>query len=156
MVEERLPRCALAVLSACDSGAGTFSGDTDEHAGLPAALALTGVGTLVSTMWPVSEGLTALYCDLLYRELAASPTGPVDVVALVRRVSTRVRALEAEAARSLLLELADATSDGYAAFSLEAFAESLGQGDERPFESPWEWGSFYVTGHGTVVLEEVA
>lgn len=156
IVEERLPSCALAVLSACDSGAGTFSGDIDEHAGLPAALALTGVGTLVSTMWPVSEGLTALYCDLLYRELAASPTGLVDIVALVRQVSMRVRTLEAEAARTLLLELADATSDGYAAFSLEAFAESLGEGDTRPFDSPWEWGSFYVTGHGTVVLEEAA
>ena len=39
-------------------GSGRF---VDEYGGLPAALELAGARTLVSSMWPVSEPLTALY-----------------------------------------------------------------------------------------------
>lgn len=52
--------CRLAFLSACSSGtAGGRSAYIDKYGGLPAALRLGGVTTLVCSLWEVDEGFTA-------------------------------------------------------------------------------------------------
>jgi CHAT domain-containing protein len=148
-VDDRLSRCALAVLSACESGAGSFS-ELDEYAGLPAAMQLAGVNTLLCTMWPVADPFAALYVDLFYDELARAGR-TVDVVAVNRALARRVRQMGRDEARAILLRLADATSDGRAAFTLEAYASRL---EDPPFADAWQWAAFYVTGQGTVTKEE--
>src|SRR5262249_20829719 len=56
----------LAVLSACQTGGGGLGWGPDEFAGLPAALTLAGVRTVVCTAWKVDDALAALAVDLLW------------------------------------------------------------------------------------------
>ena len=85
--------CRLAFLSACSSGtAGGRSAYIDEYGGLPAALRLGGVTTLVCSLWEVDEGFTALYADLFYERLSGGDPGLLDPVSAVRQTGRWLRA----------------------------------------------------------------
>jgi len=150
MGENRLSGVRLAFLSACESGNGALDFEVDEYAGLPAALQLAGVSSVVATLWPVSDVLTVIYVELFYAALAeaAGPEGSqsVDVPALLKAVSTRLRELTREAAATLLGEIRARTTDPTARFRLEAYAARLRQGDEQPFRHPYQWAAFYASG----------
>jgi CHAT domain-containing protein len=78
--------CQLAFLSACQAGvAGGKSAYIDEYGGLPTALRLGGVASVVSSLWEVDEGFTALYTDLFYARLPSAHADPVTVVRQVGR-----------------------------------------------------------------------
>ena len=71
LISRDLDGCALAVLSACESGLGALgAGELDEAAGLPAAVQLAGAASVVATLWPVGDAESALFVDELYGELA--------------------------------------------------------------------------------------
>ncbi|HKE92880.1 MAG TPA: CHAT domain-containing protein, partial [Povalibacter sp.] len=70
MVQRAFERCELAFLSACSTSSGGIT-ELSEAGGLPGALLLAGVPTIVATQWPVSDMLSALYVDLFYAELVA-------------------------------------------------------------------------------------
>jgi CHAT domain len=141
--------CAFAFLSACESGMGSGR-FVDEYGGLPAALELAGARTLVSSMWPVSEPLTALYVELFYRELAAAGDGTIDVTAVVRSVRDRLSTMSRKNALELVSELRRATDGIAARLTLDSFAVEIGRRDDPPFTDPWELDAFYVSGHGSV------
>ena len=146
---EQLRDCRLALLAACESGV-PAAGAVDEHGGLPAAFELAGARNVVATMWPVSEPVATLWADLFYAELAARAGDPeIDLAAVVRATGRRMRELDVTEATDRLLALAAGAGDGWAAMTLEAFAYGLG---ERPFEHPWHWASFYLSGAGSVAL----
>ena len=151
MVQGALKACELAVLSACESAAGGLGLEIDEHAGLPAALQLAGAGTVVSTLWPVSDTLTALQVDLLYEALAAQ-SGVVDVAAAVRDLGERVRSLTLDEALARLGALRALTTDPLARVVIEAYANRLPERGERPFAHPYDWATFRVTGTGRARL----
>jgi tetratricopeptide (TPR) repeat protein len=143
--------CALAFLSACESGMG--SGHfVDEYGGLPAALELAGARTLVSCMWPVSEPLTAVYVELFYRELAASGEGTIDVTAVVRSVRDRLSTMSRDDALGMVAELRRSTDGIAARLTLDSFAAEIRRREDPPFTDPWELAAFYVSGHGSVTL----
>src|SRR5262249_31025867 len=93
-VGESLPRCQLAVLTACEAAGGGLS-RVDEAAGLPAALTAAGVPTVVASLWPVDDDLAVLFTDRFYRALAAAlgDGSDVDVAALVHRVCAELRSM---------------------------------------------------------------
>ena len=70
LIDSPLGDCRLAFLSACEAGSGSIVTEVEEYSGLPAALQLAGVSTVVCSLWPVGDALTAFYVDLFYRTLA--------------------------------------------------------------------------------------
>jgi CHAT domain-containing protein len=149
---QRAP-CRLAFLSACSSGtAGGRSAYIDEYGGLPAALRLGGVITLVCSLWEVDEGFTALYADLFYERLSGGDPSLVDPVNTVRQTGRWLR----EARKPDVLRRLDRLADQVrphsprAAMTLEAyrFAIEARPGD-IPYAAPWDWASFYAVGDAT-------
>lgn len=148
VVGDAIRGCRLAVLCACQSGAGAGRGD--EVPGFPAAFALAGVDTVIGSLWRVEEPFAALWVELFYETLAGSlDTGAetVDVAALVRGVGGRLRAMDRETARERLIDLVERADDPLVRLELEAYAESIG---EPPFADAWRWGAFYLAGCPTV------
>ena len=147
VVGDALSHCGLAVLSACESAAGGLSADVDEYSGLPAALELADVGTVIATGWPVSEAFAALFVDLFYTELSARRRGSIDIVAAVGTVNRRLRAMSGAEAAALVDELRLRSTNPHVCIRLEAFGRRIGRID-RPFARPWWWAAFSVRGHG--------
>ena len=149
--------CRFAFLSACESGvAGGKSAYIDEYGGLPAALRLGGVGSLVCSLWEVDEGFTALYADMFYAQLSA---GRIDLVATVRQVGRWLR----EARKPEVLQRLDRLADQVrqrsprAAMALEAYRANIDkERGDLPYAAAWEWASFYAIGGGTIDLEGLA
>jgi CHAT domain-containing protein len=142
---------AVAFLSACESG---VSGAhlLDEYGGLPAALELAGVHTVISTMWPVTEPVTALFAALFYRELAAAGEGTIDVTAVLRSARDRLSTMPRDDVLGIVAELRRATDGIAARLTLDAFAAEIRRRGDPPFTDPWELAAFYVSGHGSLVV----
>lgn len=148
--------CRFAFLSACESGvAGGKSSYVDEYGGLPAALRLGGIDSIVCSLWEVDEGFTALYADLFYERL---PAGRTDPVAVVRQVGRWLR----EARKPEVLQHLDGLADRVrkrsprAAMALEAYRAKIDrEREDVPYSRAWEWASFYAISGGTIDLEGV-
>jgi CHAT domain-containing protein len=151
MLGDAAPECALAFLSACESGMGSGR-FIDEYGGLPAALELAGARTVVSSMWPVSEPFTALYVELFYRELATAGEGTTDLTAVVRSVRDRLSTMTRDDALELVAELRRATDGIAARLTLDSFAFEIRRRGDTPFTDPWELAAFYVSGNGSIVV----
>jgi hypothetical protein len=151
MLAEGLDGCRLAVLVACASGAGVGRKD-EAKAGVPVALQLAGIDSVIGTHWEVEEGFAALWAERFYGGLLKAGAR-VDLAALVQRTGEELRAMSAAAARERLLALADGAGDPYAAMELEAYAHRL---PDPPFAAPAQWAAFYVIGRPTIDFEEAA
>lgn len=150
LVDNSLEDCRLAFLSACEAGGGGLSPEVDELAGLPAALQLAGVSTVICSLWPISDTLTALYVELFYAELAGTE-GRIDLAELTYGVARRLREMSRAEAAEWLMRLRASTSDPRARFRLEAAADGIAGGEERPFAHPADWAAFFVLGAADVV-----
>lgn len=155
LVDSPLGDCRLAFLSACRAGGGGLDIDVDEYSGLPAALQLAGAATVVCSLWPVGDALTALYVDLFYRTLAKAPQ-PVDVGRVMRQVGRRLRRMKRERAVVLLNRLRRHTASPRSRFLLEGFAARVAAGEPHPFQHPYHWGAFYATGANQIQFRQGA
>jgi len=149
-----LDGCRLAILTACESAAG--GGRDESGAGLPGALALAGVDTVVGTLWPVDEVFAALWAQDFHSSLATALTSgacTIDVVELVGDVGDALRSLERDQAAARLLALAQRVTDPLARFGMVSRAETL---DDRPFADAWHWAAFHVVGRPVIEMQEVS
>jgi CHAT domain-containing protein len=103
----------------------------------------------VASLWPVEDGVTALYVDLFYAALADA-VQPTDLATLVRDTAETLRAMGRETAVERLTDLRRRTKDPNARFRLEAAAHRAEQGAEQPFQHPCDWGAFYLTGRSEI------
>jgi CHAT domain-containing protein len=161
MVSDALSECGLVVMSACETATAGLSVTLDEFSGLPAALTLAGVGTVIASEWPVPEGLAALVVDMIYGGLAdalrdgaatATPTR-VDVVSLVSGITRDLREMAGEEADGRLIELAGATDDPSLRFRIDAYRRAVARAGPRPFEHPFDCATFSVIGTGELLWE---
>ncbi len=149
-VQGSLGHCALAVLSACKGGLGGFS-PANETTGVPAALLLAGVGTVVVALWPVSDLASVLFAERFYTRLRTT-RGVLEIPALVKWASEALRDMDKASAAERVGALRERTPDRWTRFRLEAYARRLAQGQERPFAHPYDWGAFCVYGRTRVSI----
>jgi CHAT domain-containing protein len=152
LVRGSLEGCALAFLCACSSGLGAIPA-LDEATGLPAALDLSGVRSVVSTGWPVADTLAVLFADEFYARAVSNDGGSIDVLAAVRGAAAALRNMDRADAAGRVEGLAERAVDAAARFRMRAYARRLRTGAERPFAHPFDWGAFFVTGAATVTLD---
>lgn len=152
LVKGTLKNCALAFLCACSSGQGAID-SLEETSGLPSALAIAGVGCVISTGWPIADEITVLFADEFYARALRGDGGNVDVVAAVRGAAATLQAMHRQEAVRRVEALACKAVDRLAAFRLKVFAKRLAKGAEMPFSHSFDTGAFYVTGAAEVVFE---
>jgi len=99
----RLPalRARLVVLSACQSGQTDVVQISDEMVGLPLAFLQAGACTVVGTLWPIDDSVTAMLVGRFYEELISEigVDGRGDVAAALARAQRWLRSLTSEQAR---------------------------------------------------------
>lgn len=119
----------MVVLSACDSGIGEATAG-EGVTGLRRALALAGARSLVVSLWKVDDLAAALLMERFYRHLVVHRLSRGDALAQAK----------AELRRMTVGEL---RSSG---IGLDA-REFVGWRDhQRPFEQPFHWGAFVLSG----------
>ncbi len=146
LAEGSLKDCRFVFLSACEAGGSGMTSDRDEYSGLAAALQVSGASTIICSLWPVSDGLTALYVDLFYAALARKGKS-ANVVSIARKTGLRLRDMRRKRAAYLLRRLSGRTSSSKAGYILEAYAMQIEKGSEFPFSHPYDWAAFFVTGN---------
>jgi CHAT domain-containing protein len=94
-------RARLVVLSACQTGQVDIMRASDEMLGMPLAFLQAGACTVVSTLWPVDDRVTAMLVGRFYEELAKEigVDGRGDVAAVLARAQRWLRSLTGEQAR---------------------------------------------------------
>ncbi len=77
----------------------------------------------------------------------------VDVLSAVRGSAAALRTMERTDAVDRVEALAARGADAAARFRLRAYAKRLRSGSPRPFEHPFDWGAFFVTGAAEIALD---
>jgi len=152
LVQGTLEGCGLTFLCACSSGLGAIEA-LEEASGLPAALAVSGVGCVISSGWPVADEITVLFADEFYARALPDSGGVIDVVAAVRDAAMALRTMGRKEATKRVDALALKAADKGARFRLKMFAKRLSKGADKPFAHPFDSGAFYVTGSANVMME---
>ncbi|SDL94075.1 CHAT domain-containing protein [Nonomuraea jiangxiensis] len=138
----------LAVLSACQSGGGGLDLGSDEFGGLPAAMMLAGVRSIVCTAWTVDDVLSAVSADLFWELLCSRRNGVVDLYLLVRQVRSRLAGMTAEEVSRRVHRLRSFAPAGRTRFLLEAAAARLEP--DRPYGHEYDWAPLFVVGEPLV------
>lgn len=136
----------LVVLSACSSGVPEVRIDgVTRLAGLAALLLQQGVGTVVSTLWEISDDCAALVVDQFIGELLLDPT--MDVPAALGRSTLHVRTMSSESAAARFEEIAARSSSGSLTEAALLSAQRRRASRSRaPFRSVDQWGAFFTSG----------
>lgn len=74
----------LVTLAACDTALGHVQAG-DEQMGLAHAFLIAGAKALLASLWPVADAVTAHFCAVFYRALAAGGATPAQALAETRR-----------------------------------------------------------------------
>jgi CHAT domain-containing protein len=146
MIQQSLSKCSLAFLSACEAGVGSLSIEIDEYSGLPSALQLAGVKTVICSLWPVEDILATLYVDLFYNEFSQLE-GLINLTSLVKKINNKIRTLPLEETLEILNYMKSKTDDITVKDDIDYYISTLKEEDKKfPFAHPVEWASFYVIG----------
>jgi tetratricopeptide (TPR) repeat protein len=146
LIDGALADCGFAFLSSCEVGMGGVNPHVDEFSGLPAALQLAGVTTVVSPLWPVDVEMAAVFTELFYAALAEAGR-EVDVRALVHRARHRLRTITRDEAAALLGALSTESLRPKDRLFLDAVRIRLQNHEELlPFSHPYHWAAFQAIG----------
>jgi hypothetical protein len=138
----------LAFLSACSSG-GASTPSNEGASGLVAALQLAGVPVVISTRWEIDDTVALLFADLFY-DAFIEDAGASSIARLVRRTAAGLRRMSRErASRRIAAIIARCDDEGVRAV-LQDFVNGLEKLSSRPFAHPYYWGSYHVSGQGTL------
>lgn len=155
LVDGHFRQCALAVLAGCETGGAGLEVGIDEYTGLPAALQLAGVRTVVATGWRISDRVAALWVDLFYEELCRADA-LMGIAGAVHRAAERLRTLSPAAAATRAAALADQAVEPRSRFRLDSWGHALGSASRPPFADPWLWGAFAAFGDGQHSLTQAS
>ena len=148
-----LSRARLVTLSACETGLAEFQQTPDEYLGLPAGFLQAGTPGLVSSLWAVADRSTMLLMERFYRYHLAEGLAPAPALrqaqCWLQQVTNgqlagyyeglvdQLRNQTAPAPVRPGLTLSDA---------LDLVAAHTLQPNARPYEHPFFWAAFTLTG----------
>ncbi|HIK12898.1 MAG TPA: HEAT repeat domain-containing protein [Oscillatoriaceae cyanobacterium M33_DOE_052] len=134
-----LPQTDLVTLSACCTGVVDAFQPTDEYLGLPTGFLLAGAKAVVSSLWKVRSISTAFLLDEFYRQLAQNP----DKAVALQNAQNWLRTCNADDLRQRVNEWDLSMLKWPERISLDTTMLSL---EDIPFENPYFWAAFIVTG----------
>ena len=147
LIEDIFSSCSVAYLSACESGYGSFRANIDEDVGLPSALQISGVDSVICTIWPVSEKAALLFSQLFYQSLVSQPKGcAIDLAALIDDCRHALATMHKNTAIEMLREISKLITNRIAGAHLNYIIDEIEQGSDYPFEHPWHWAAFFMQG----------
>ncbi|MFI5781164.1 CHAT domain-containing protein [Nocardia sp. NPDC051570] len=136
LVKHQLPRCRLAVASACQSGHYEVVHEPDQFRGLPAGFLAAGAACAVTSLWQVDDWVTAILMTRFYEYVLAAGLPPVPAL---RQARLWLRGLTSQ---DLLRYL---TSHPHLAGLAQRYVDPA-QGALHPFASPVHWAAFTAWG----------
>ncbi len=148
----RLDNNPVVALSACESGMAHFD-ETSEIVSLPPALACVGAAAVLSSLWPVEDVSTSFLVERFVHHLLDPGETPATSLSVAcQDVKKTTREAAVDRCDEILDEMADRDAqfgEGADAYvRLVSLKRRLSKGPERPFESPFFWGGFFITGAG--------
>jgi CHAT domain-containing protein len=137
----------LVVLSACQTANTEFRLRPDESLGFPAALLVSGVPGVVSTLWPVDDRVAALFSLRFYEEHLQRKQEPAVAVSKAQHWLENADAEELGKNVELLRAALDSNDDEVDQ-AMSAMWRDFARRDpqEKPFSAPQYWGAFTYTG----------
>ena len=129
-----LKSARLATISACESGIIDAS-IPDEAIGLPAGFLQAGVAGVLSTLWPVDEKSTALFMEIFYGQIInhnQTPHQALQKAQILLRNITAQKLKDYDSVTAMKIYIA-----------LRIFNPKP---DSKPFEHPYYWAAFTLTG----------
>jgi CHAT domain-containing protein len=139
-----LSAARLVVLSACRTGLTEQRRVPDEAVGLPAGLLQAGVPSVVGTLWPVDDRSTALLMGRFYQHHLRDG---LDAAVALHRARLWLRAATArELDLARWYERRYEASGGRDRLALTAMRHYRATPDATPFQHPYYWAPFVLTG----------
>jgi CHAT domain-containing protein/tetratricopeptide (TPR) repeat protein len=136
----------LVTLSACETGLAELWNSPDEYLGLPAGFLLAGAPGVVGTLWAVNDLSTMLLVAHFY-ELHLNGSNPA---AALREAQLWLRDVSAGKLTDYFAAArARPAPEGAISYEQASYCwrRFLGEDpDERPFQHPFFWGAFTLTG----------
>ena len=156
-LSDDLAQCRLAVLTACESADAVHATDlVDESSGLPAALALCGVGTVVAPLWPIADDAGLLFARRFYQILFSSIVdGRADVATAVRLAQEWLQGLTRREALDELRAMHATSADARIRDRLAQAMVRL-TASAFPYQKLTDRAAFVVLGTGHVTLSQGA
>ncbi len=148
-LDELLPVLAKSgvrevVLSGCETALSQVARRPDEFLGFPAAFLENGARTVVATQWPVDDWAAAALIGRFYREWRNEPKK--SAAQAMRAAQRWMREVTAAELLELLKPLkGEEGKTGVRAAEVRTSLRRF-EGKERPFEHPYFWAAFTVSG----------
>ena len=147
LVEDTFSNCALAFLGACQAGQAALRADIDEGLGLPGALQIAGVNSVISALWPVDDAAALVFARLFYGRLAAATTDThVDVEDVLRACRRELASLSTDSAQRKLAEIREQTEHKPSRARLDLAIADLAAKPDPPFAHPYHWAAYFCLG----------
>ncbi|MEM7194676.1 MAG: CHAT domain-containing protein [Pseudomonadota bacterium] len=136
---------ALVVLSACESAVAKVTAHADEFLGFPAALLSAGSRSVLATMWPIDDRVSALITGRFYTNLASGDS----CARALRNAQNWLRNATAKELRKELIPLFSVPDSPAAAETAKELWFNLKKIDKEttPFSAPHYWAAFITFGH---------
>ncbi|WP_353932202.1 CHAT domain-containing protein [Okeanomitos corallinicola TIOX110] len=137
--------CFLVTLSACESGLTDINKVTDDYVGLPSGFLISGVKTVVSSLWLVNDLSTALLMIRFYENLINSQsTSPQSVSIALNQAQLWLRDATKIQLEEWITEY-QLNSNPTLRNQLRRRFHNMPD-DEQPFHSPFYWAAFCAIG----------
>lgn len=148
LINGRLTRCRLAVVSACQSGHYSMDDIPDEFIGLPAGFLQAGAACAVVSLWQIDDHATALLMVRFHELLdPGHNTGtPVSPVTALRQARTWLRNLTADQADNFI-QAHSPLADLFDQSANEGTKPSDSDLEVSPYAAPQHWAALTAWGY---------
>ncbi|MBD2499279.1 HEAT repeat domain-containing protein [Anabaena azotica] len=135
----QMPHADLVTLSACCTGLVDAFAPTEEYLGLPTGFLLAGAKAVIGSLWKVNSIATAFLLDEFYRQLETINNKAV----ALQNAQNWLRSCTAEKLRERANSWNLSTLEPKEQILLEWSLDNL---QHIPFENPYYWAAFILTG----------
>ncbi|HEY9801663.1 MAG TPA: HEAT repeat domain-containing protein [Leptolyngbyaceae cyanobacterium] len=135
----QMPHADLVTLSACCTGLVDAFAPTEEYLGLPTGFLLAGAKAVIGSLWKVNSIATAFLLDEFYRQLETINNKAV----ALQNAQNWLRSCTAEKLRERANSWNLSTLEPKEQILLEWSLDNL---EHIPFENPYYWAAFILTG----------